>query len=176
MIVFMDEPNFIPWLHSQFPNRDVVVFNLSSLYSGYPDVSDLITKIAPINFTGLPMPEFVNSPQFDFQYMNSIINTPNLFSQLMKIVGCTYEGQTVVILVQRDPYRDAVMESIIKIIQQRYGYNCWIVEDVEDIGCLYEPTFTPMGLLTLDHDLKVFDDYVSKGVTNPVVNTNLNIE
>jgi hypothetical protein len=176
MIVFMDNPNLIPYLQSRFQKRNVAIFNLSSLYSGYIDATDLITKISPINNTGLPMPEFVNSIQFDIQYMNSIINTPELFYQLIRIVDISYEGNIVIVLVQRDPYRDAVMESLIKLIQQRYGYNCWIIEDQYDLDCIMESTFTPMGLMTLDQDIKLYDDLYKKGLAGPILNTGVNVE
>ena len=176
MIVFMDNPNMIPYVQSRFPRRNVIVINLSSLYSGYIDATDLITKIAPINNTGLSIPEFVNSVQFDVQYMYSVVNNPSLFYQLIRIVDFSYEGNIVIVLVQRDPYRDAIMESLIKLIQQRYGYNCWVVEDLEDIDCITESTFTPMGLMTLDQDIQAYDSMYKQGLVGPILNTNINVE
>lgn len=161
MIIFTDNPNYAPIIQSRF-NRPVVIYNLSSLYSGFIDATDLLTNLSSINYTGMPMPLFVESIEFDMQYMASIMNNPNLFNKLMMILSNSYEGCIVVLLVQRDPYRDSVMESLIKLIQQRYGYNCWIVEDPEDISCIKEDEYNTLGLITLDGDLKKYDSSYSE--------------
>lgn len=162
MIVFIDNPNLIAQIQYQF-NRPVIVFNLSSLYSGYISLTDLCTKIAPINNTGMPLSEFVQSVNFDLQYFSAITNDPNLFCKLLQIMSATYEGFIAIVLVQRDPYRDAILESLIKLIQQRYGLTTWVVEDLEDISCIKECSFTPYGLLTLIEDLKFFDQVNTNG-------------
>lgn len=157
MIIFTDNPSYIPYIQYQFSNRPVDIYNLSSLYSGYKDATDLLTKMAIINNSEMPMPEFVQSIQFDMQYASAIMNDPILFNKLMMILSAHFEGYIVVILVQRDPYRDAIMESLIKFIQQRYGYNCWIVEDIGDIECLKETPHNPFGLDRLNEDLYRYD-------------------
>lgn len=160
MIIFTDNPQYVSIIQGRF-NRPVVIYNLSSLYSGFIDATDLLTNLSSINYTGMPMPLFVESVEFDIQYMASIMNNPNLFGKLMMILSNSYEGHIVVLLVQRDPYRDSVMESLIKLIQQRYGYNCWIVEDPEDISCIKEDEYNPYGLLTLNEDLRKYDSSYS---------------
>lgn len=109
------------------------------------------------------MPEFVQTVEFDIQYANALLSNPILFSKLLSIVSASYEGNTVVVLVERDWYRDAVMESLIKFIQQRYGYNCWIVEDLDDIECIKETTYTTPGLLMLHDDLLKYDQSYNDG-------------
>jgi hypothetical protein len=162
MIVFTHNPAFINPIANHCA-KQVLVFNLSSLYSGYRSVSELITSLAPLNNTGLPMPEFVQTVEFDIQYANALLSNPILFSKLLSIVSASYEGNTVVVLVERDWYRDAVMESLIKFIQQRYGYNCWIVEDLDDIECIKETTYTTPGLLMLHDDLLKYDQSYNDG-------------
>ena len=159
MIVFVSNPDYIPVIGYHF-NRPVKVFNLSSLYSGYTDLTDLL-KVRTINNTGMPMPLYVESVDFDLQYASALFNDPNLFGKLMMILSATYEGSIVILLVQRDPYRDAIMESLIKLIQQRYGYNCWIIEEQEDIYCMRQGNFTPSGLTNLNNDLKRYDNSYS---------------
>lgn len=175
MIVFMDNPEYSQLLRYKCPGREPVILNLSSLYSGYINITHLITNISPINNTGLPMPEFVNSVEFDIQYASAVLNTPELFGSLINIMLRAYEGYLVCILVQRDPYRDAVMESLIKLIQQRYGYNCWIVEDVDDIEIISEQMLFADGLITLDADIKQFNQMYSKGMVDMIL-PNVNIE
>ena len=175
MIVFMDDPNLSSSLAYKFPGRETVLLNLSSLYSGYTSISNLITKISPINNTALPIPDFVNSVEFDMQYASAVLGNPELFGSLINIMLRAYEGYLVCILVQRDPYRDAVMESLIKLIQQRYGYNCWIIEDYDDIEIMSEQMLLPNGLLTLDADIKQYNQMYSKGLVGAIL-PNVNIE
>ena len=175
MIVFMSNPEHANLLRYKFPGRDPVILNLSSLYSGYVNITHLIAKISPINNTNLPMPEFVNSVEFDMQYASAVLNNPELFGSLINIMLRAYEGYLVCILVQRDPYRDAVMESLIKLIQQRYSYNCWIIEEPDDIEILTEQMLFPNGLLTLDNDIKQYNQMYSKGMVESIL-PNINIE
>lgn len=175
MIVFMDNPSYAGLLRYKFPGRDPVILNLSSLYSGYINVTHLIAKISPINNTGMPMPEFVNSVEFDMQYASAVLNNPELFGSLINIMLRAYEGYLVCILVQRDPYRDAVMESLIKLIQQRYGYNCWIIEDPDDIEIMSEQMLLPNGLLTLDSDIRQYNQMYTKGLVGSIL-PDVNIE
>lgn len=175
MIVFIDNPKYIDAVQYKFSNRKIIVLNLSSLYSGYLNITNLLTKISPINNSGMQISDFVNSYEFDIQYASAIINDPELFESFINIMMRSYEGYIVCILVQRDPYRDAIMESLIKLIQQRYGYNCWIVEDIEDIDIISEQMFLPNGLLILDQDIKAYNEMYCKGLVKSIL-PNINIE
>ena len=175
MIAFIDNPAHADLIRYRFPGREPVILNLSSFYSGHINITHLIAKISPINNTGLPMPEFVNSVEFDMQYASAVLNNSELFGSLINIMLRAYEGYLVCILVQRDPYRDAIMESLIKLIQQRYGYNCWIIEDVDDIEIMSEQMLPPNGLLTLDSDIKQYNQMYSKGIVENIL-PNVNIE
>ena len=175
MIAFMDNPAYAELFRYKFSGREPVILNLSSLYSGYINIAHLITKISPINNTNLPIPDFVNSVEFDMQYAAAVLNNSELFGSLINIMLRAYEGYLVCILIQRDPYRDAVMESLIKLIQQRYGYNCWIVEDPEDIDVISEQMLLPNGLITLDNDIKQYNEMYSKGIVEAIL-PNVNIE
>lgn len=175
MIIFMDNPIYASKVMYKFPGRSSVILNLSSLYSGYINITHLITDIAPINNTGLQMPDFVNSFEFDIQYASAILNNPVLFGSLINIMLRAYEGYVVCILVQRDPYRDAVMESLIKLIQQRYSYNCWLIEDPDDIDVITEEMFLPNGLVTLDEDIKCYNQLHSRGLVDAIL-PNINLE
>ena len=175
MIVFMDNPQYAELIRYKFPGREPVILNLSSLYSGHINITHLIAKISPINNTSMTMPEFVNSVEFDMQYASAVLSNPELFGSLINIMLRAYEGYLVCILVQRDPYRDAVMESLIKLIQQRYSYNCWIIEDIDDIEVISEQMMFPNGLLTLDEDIKQYNQMYSKGMVEGIL-PNINLE
>ena len=117
----------------------------------------------------MPINEFIYSPDFDRMYAQGVFNNDELFTDFLKIILNATLGN-VVILISRDPYRDAITESIIKLIQVRYGYNCWEAEDVEDLECLRESYFTPYGILALDQDKRRFDELCVSGYVAPVNN------
>lgn len=150
MIVFIEDINLIKYFN------DPIIFNLSSYYSGYNSITNLIT-IASALSQNIVFGEFVQKPEFDIYYMNMIFSNKELFNSLMSVVHCAANGNNAIVLVKHDPFRDAIMESIIKLIQQRYGYQCWVLDSVDDLCCLSEPVFTPYGLLNMDEDLKRFN-------------------
>ena len=163
MVIFTCNPQLI-W---QFSNP--LTYNLSSYYSGFEDITGLITKISIFNNTNIPANEFIYSPQFDNIYAQSILNNDELFADFLKIVLNATNG-VVIILISHDDYRDAITESIIKLIQIRYGYNCWEVDDLDDLSCIKESFFTPQGILTLDQDKLRFDSLCLNGFTKRLNN------
>lgn len=142
MIVFGEPNNFL--------NTDIIkdyyVFNLSSL----------INNIMPIRL--LPDPSIINCSderQFDQSYFNFIFNDDFRFYEFFsKLINPIYSGKNVIVLVQRSLFYDAITESIIKLIQQRYGYNnLAIINDPEDIDYIpKDNTFTVNGVYNLDID------------------------
>lgn len=174
MIIFLDNPKYLPMIQQKFC-KELRVMNLSSLYSGYIDITGLLTNMANINITANNLPNFVDSVEFDMMYANALYNDVNLFSIFINIMILFYEGYIVCILVQRDPYRDAIMESIIKLIQQRYGYNCWIIEDEDDLDVIREQQMFPEGIITLDNDIDRANQLQCNGIAQRIL-PNINIE
>ena len=174
MIIFVDNPQIIPLIVYKIGStQPTQVLNFTSLYSGYPSLAPLTTNMYNMNQSGLPTNIYVDTVEFDMQYANAIFRDDKMFEAFMSIMIPVHEGVNVILLVHRDPYRDSLMESIIKLIQQRYGYNSWIVEDVDDIECLHEPTFTPYGIMALDADIRHYDELyncgrVSSRIINPI--------
>lgn len=171
MIVFMDDIKYANNIED-----DKVILNLSSCYSGLISITDLITKISLVNNTDMKINDFVYSPEFDFQYMTSIFSSTELFESFMRIMIYAHEGYNVIIMVARDEYRDVIMESLIKIIQERYGYNCWIVNDLEDTTCLKGSSFTTEGLITMDKDIKYYEELYQQGKVSAILNRDINVE
>ena len=166
MIVFVSDPNLIPAIVNFTETEgNFVLLNFTSLYSGIaPDnVYPLVNHMYQINQSGMPSGQFVETFEFDLAYANSIMSAPDMYEAFMKIMFNSHEGRLVILLVSRDAYRDALMESLIKFIQQRYGYGCWIVNDPEDIPQLHEPQYTPDGLLTLESDIQDYRMQVQMG-------------
>lgn len=136
--------------------REVIKYNLSSYYVDIP----LLSNISP---SSEYVPESVlngdfNSPDFDIAYHNHIMTNDAAFVQFMNIVIPVFQSADVMvqILIKQSEYRDAITESIMKLIQQRYGYNSYIVNDIEDFIYVEESTFNIPGLFTMDQDLRRF--------------------
>lgn len=157
MIVFIDNASLIDAIKQSFIDKNISIFNLSSFYSGFIDITDLCTMVPFSNNTAMIPMEFVQSVEFDRQYSYYITNNAALFTKLLMVISNSYEGNISIVLVQHDVYRDAIMESIIKLTQQRYGYMSWVINDIDDISVLREIPPTPFGLEVLHADLKTFD-------------------
>lgn len=140
-----------------FDNR--IVLNLSSYYDKAYYNDDIHTLNIGINTpSDINIVEYIYSPEFDMSYYNMIMNDPNKFINLMKIMISCYYGMNVIILVSHDEFRDAILESLIKLIQLRYGYNSWIINNPDDIEGLKESDFSPEGLLNLDADILAYQN------------------
>lgn len=132
--------------------KQVIIYNLSSYYD------------APrLNFL-LPSPEYIpedqltgdcNTPNFDMAYHNFIITNNNAFKQFMELVIPANQSPDILIyiMIKHSPYCDAISESLMKLIQQRYGYNVYFINEPDDFLYVDEPTFSIPGLFTYDKDL-----------------------
>lgn len=135
--------------------KNVIKYNLSSLYDNIPTLN-LLTAVGRI-------PDEIiegdcSTPEFDMSYSNYVINNKEAFNQLMSIIYPVYQDpQTLVqILITQSKFRDALTETLAKLIQQRYGYNTHFIYNVEDMIYIEEPDFSIPGLFRMDQDLIVF--------------------
>lgn len=128
-------------------------FNLSSpINYGY--------SLAPL----IPDPEYIpyevvsgsiDTPDFDVMYGNFIMNNRDQFLLFMSVVLPLYNDPQVcvIIYIEDSPIRNVVMESLMKLIQQRYGYSSYIINDPEDLVCIEDNmSFTPRGILAIQDD------------------------
>lgn len=175
MIVFIPHPRFINPI-SEHVKKEPIVLNLTSGYSGFNDISCLCTSMRTVNNSSIPQNVFIHSVEFDIRYANTILSIPQLYEAFMKMMIPNFRGELVLVLVDRDEYRDAIMESLIKFIQQRYGYNCWIVEDYEDIDFLKESSFSQNGILTMREDIKRIHELYSSGSVSQGLPYGVNLE
>lgn len=168
MIIFLEDLKLIPlieaWFGMSYKGFDntisdkIVKFNLSSFYSGFIDVTNLATIANSICYARSVHPDvFIDLFDFDIQYANAIINDDTTFISLMNIIRNSMNGNICIVLVHRDKYRDAVMESLIKLIQQRYNIQSWIINDVEDIEYLKDDSPNYIGLENYDYDSMRYD-------------------
>lgn len=111
----------------------------------------------------------LDTPEFDIQYGQFIMQSPERFRIFMNLVLPLYNDpcSCVIVYVAPSRIRDIIMECIIKIIQQRYGYSSYIVNDLEDICCVRDDVnFTPRGILNIQEDS---DRALLEGYYGPIV-------
>jgi hypothetical protein len=134
-------------------NSRVIVYNLCSYIEGYPQL-DLVPYASEI--PAELMLHCDENDDFDRAYAEYVIANHTAFRSLMSVIYPIYEDPDtlVIILYYETYYYHAIMESIISLIKNRYGYYCYIVDEAEDaLECLDDISFTPFGLLNLDQDV-----------------------
>jgi hypothetical protein len=91
----------------------------------------------------------LESPQFDMAYAKYLLEDNNAFQDFMEILMSMYYNENDNVLILTDLSSSlvtAMCESIIKLIQQRYGYNCYIANCPEDIMTIPESEMSEMGM------------------------------
>jgi hypothetical protein len=154
MIIFTPFPNTKEALMQIRPDEyHFYEYNLSSLIeAGYP-----LYQIVPQS-QDIPEEECLgtaDTPDFDIQYGNFILSNPDQFFTLMRIIDPVYQDPCacVIIYIAHSPTRDVVLESLCKLIQQRYGYNSYIINTLEDLYDVRDDsTFSVRGILAMQED------------------------
>lgn len=124
---------------------NTIIFNFTSLAERYPNRLDLI----PPNSLGAN-----TERDFDINYMNWIFYNNAQFVALMQIINNLYNGMDVFLAISKDDWSMMTVESLLKLIQQRYGINSIIINTYEDLEYAEDSVFEPYGLLNLDQDLE----------------------
>ena len=91
MIVFIEDINLVKYF-----NR-AVIFNLSSYYSGYNNITNLITMANMSNTSEYLIAQYVDMHEFDINYMNYVFNNKDLFNfslEQIEIAGWTLINKT----------------------------------------------------------------------------------
>ena len=122
----------------------VMVYNFSSITEKYPILDILPRKRFDID----------DSQQFDISFANYIMSHDYRFCQFFEIILGLYCSFNVFVLVSKNEFFDILNESLMKLIQQRYGYIVNEINTVEDLDCLVEGSFSIQGLYNLDLDNK----------------------
>ena len=71
----------------------------------------------------------------------------------MRIIHDLYQGISVFLVTSDDGWSDMFVESLLKLIQQRYGIVGAHIENYEDYTEAEDSGFEPFGLANLDQDL-----------------------
>ena len=140
------------------------IYNFNSLLDGYeplyltpPREVGIYGMNGTMGYTGY------NEYQFDVNYMKYIIGNDGPFMQLMRIIMELYEGHNVFLIVSPDDWSTALIESLMKLIQQRYGINGIKIGSFDDFVYAEETEFTGYGLFNLDQDKERYSFIIASG-------------
>lgn len=125
------------------------IYSLLADGTGYPSL-DILPPATIVNYGG---------KEFDMMYIDWILNNDFVFFEFFsKIVYNLYLGLHVYIICERNDFYDPIVESILKIMQQRYGYNGAMINEPEDIDYLDQDiSFSGLiGVKNLDDDKERF--------------------
>ena len=75
---------------------------------------------------------YITDREFDIAYMNYIMNYDDVFCEFFQIIYNLYIGIDVLIIASKDDWSENILESLLKLIQQRYGYDAVYIETDED--------------------------------------------
>jgi len=129
------------------------IYNVSSLLEGY-------TKLNILPYTV----RYSDEKEFDLAYALYILEHDNVFFDMMKIIYNLYIGNDVYLLITIDQFSEIVTESLLKFIQQRYGYIGNRVNEPEDLETLAPGDFTLFGVFNLDQDKERFSYLITNSI------------
>lgn len=102
---------------------DAKIYNISGMKEGYENLQILI----PPNEIGTTY-----GREFDIAYMNYVLYNDNVFVEFFRIIQNLYTGINVYLVFGDNDWSENLCQSILKIIQQRYGYNGYFINSFED--------------------------------------------
>lgn len=131
----------------------VVKYNLSSYYNDMPTLNMLIPSSEYISEE--LMQGDCSIPTFDIEYHKFILTNNEAFMQFMNIIIPAYTSPNILVqvLINVSEFRNVITESLVKLIQQRYGYNVYIINELDDFLYAEESDMSIPGLFNIDQDL-----------------------
>lgn len=152
-MLFYGDSSIIGILNSE----STVIFNISSLREGLPRL-----QLIPPKELGR-----YYERDFDIIYANYIMNNDAVFCQFFTIVYNLYCNKDVYLVMDNSDWSENIIESICKLIQQRYGYESMKLNSYEDY--IYAMTniigeFNPYyGIANLDMDKERYS-YINENI------------
>ena len=123
------------------PSDGFLIYNFTSMVMGYKNL-----RLLP------PYTQVDNSRDFDIQYAYWIHNDQEMFMEFMEVVMHLYMMNNIFILIDPDDDMLPIVETLLKLIQQKYGYNGYIINVPTDWYDVKESSFTKEGLEEFDRD------------------------
>lgn len=125
-------------------NNNIHFYNFTSLNEKFINKLNLV----PPNNLGANS-EYV----FDVKYMNWILSNDINFINFMRIIIDLYDGIDVFLVISNDNWSETLIESLLKLIQQRYGISAVRINEYNDIYYAEDSDFNEgYGLFNLDND------------------------
>lgn len=136
-----------------------IILNLTGMYTGAG--GNLIGLYPAPQQLGFPETMYSDwgevSKDIDIRYYNYVMNNPSVFSELMFIISNAVNANVFICIsdIKSDPYISCINESLMKLIQVRYNFKYYIVNDPSDFdeivcdGCEFGSV---QGIQMYDHD------------------------
>lgn len=120
-------------------------------------------NLMPVNFTGMSEnidristigleTIDINDPDFDKKFAEIMYNNDDNFISLFDIIQLLNSGYDIYVCISSGQILDFLNESLAKFIQQRYGYNYQMINEVDDIDWYDDSSFSTTGLYNYDID------------------------
>lgn len=103
---------------------NLVIFNITGFTENYRRLAYLTPPFQSIGY--------LDSYDYDQKYFHYIMNTDYAFVQMFLIVQQLYAGRDVYLIADDADWSINQIESLCKVIQQRYGYNAAYVGSPND--------------------------------------------
>ena len=144
--------------------KNFSIYNFSSLTQGVHRLPGMMPLQIPQDVYENPSSEKV----FDLWYYNYIMVNPVSFVSLMMIMLKIFDGKNVYVCISDYSSNKCISnmnESLMKMIQARYGITCNIVNTPEDFKYIKEKgcDFSGVGLKNMTADQDRFVKYVNDG-------------
>ena len=119
------------------------IYNFTSYTQGFTN-----TELIPPNNLGA-----ISEYDFDLKYMNYILEDNYRFCKFMDIVFNFYYHKNIFLIINYEDWSINLVESLLKLIQQRYGINSTMVNEPEDLTSIQDVDFDPYyGIRNFDMD------------------------
>lgn len=152
-MLVVTEPKIIYELNRQsLMQKNAVIYNLNANVTNFEQL-----YLMP------PQGMLISSPEFDNAYIGLILSDDNYFVQFMRIIIPLFYGSDVYLLAyNEETVFNPITETILKLIQQRYGYNYQEVHFIYDIDFYIQSSFTTPGALQFDEDQARYESIMSR--------------
>lgn len=145
-------------------NTNSIIFNMNANVSTFVPV-----YLMP------PQGMIYTSLEFDNEYINLILTNDHYFLQLMRIMIPLRDGHDVYILAyNEETVFNPITETLMKLIQQRYGYNYQEIHSVDDLNIFDCSGFTTPGIIQFDEDFKRYEECIKRNNPYSYINEQIN--
>lgn len=148
MIIFTPYPYDI--IH-MLNTTNIKLYNLTGYFEGIYTLNNLMPSLSNIGF------DKMESYDYSTIYANYVLSNIDSFGELMLIIDPVYNNGSVVVIAinTRDEYRSMMNENLSNLIERRYGYPCFYIEDPQDLPFIDQSkcTFSSFGIMNIDNDI-----------------------